>query len=133
MVERNNSFSSFNWGCGLSKFNIPFFIDNIVYGACNTHSGNTRVPVKQLITVMAHLPELSTNRIQSMLSKRRIIKGDEVLGERYCRIVLTSCNTLIKSMNYYIDIGKLSLSNTSSFSFHLDSECYNKYRDSLSC
>ncbi|WP_273874342.1 hypothetical protein [Serratia marcescens] len=123
-------FSGLHWNEDIGRYDMPYLLDDIIYGACNNHAVNTRIPVNQLITVMAHLSLLSTQSIQEMLSKRRVIKDQGVLGERYCRSILAACESLIKSMHYYMEQGKLDLSGNATFSFDIDAKNYNKYRHS---
>ena len=126
-------FSGLHWNDDAGKYDMAPLVDDIVYGACNNHTGNTRVPVNQLITVMSHLSLLSTRSIQDMLSKRRVINNGDVIGERYCRTILAACENLIESLGYYINKGQLELDGDASFIFDVDAKSYHKYRYSPSC
>ncbi|EFE95650.1 hypothetical protein [Serratia odorifera] len=126
-------FAGLHWNEGFGKYDMPYLLDDVIYGACNSHTNNTRIPVNQLIIVMAHLSLLSTQSIQEMLSKRRVIKEEGVLGERYCRSILAACESLIKSMGYYLEIGRLNLSGNTTFIFEIDAKAYHKYRYSPTC
>jgi len=126
-------FTGLHWNEDSGKYAMPYLLNDIIYGACNTHTVNTRIPVNQLITVMSHLSLLSTHSIKKMLSKRRVIKEEGALGERYCRSILAACESLIKSMTYYIEKGQLDLSDNTAFIFHTDAKAYYKYRYSPTC
>ncbi|MEN4889419.1 hypothetical protein [Erwinia billingiae] len=105
-------------------------LDDLVYSASTTSTGNTRIPVKQLVHVMRSA-DLSTKSIQDSLGKRRIIKGDEAPGDRYCQALLESASSLIKRIETHIERGNLSLSDGNSFSFDADTAAY-KRSDGLS-
>jgi len=107
------------------RSNMPNALDDLVYSASTTSSGNTRVPIKQLVNVMRG-EELSVKSIQASLGKRRIIKGGDAPGERYCRSLLESAECLIKRVELHQERGIINLSDSTSFQFNADKLAYER-------
>ncbi len=100
-------------------------VEDLVYSAATLNAGNTRIPVKQLIYVMRS-EQLSTKGIQDLLNKRRIIKGEEPLKERYCRDVRAAAESLIKRIEMHQERGTINLNDSSAFQFDEDSIAYER-------
>lgn len=127
--ELSNPYASFFANVQYSEetggSNISGVVDDLVYSACTASSGNTRLPVKQLLHVM-RCADLSVKGIQSYLSKRRIIKGEASIGERYSRSILASADALIKGIQRHEELGTINLNNSSAFQFDADSVAYER-------
>lgn len=100
-------------------------LGDLIYSASTTTSGNTRIPAKQLMNVM-RLPELTTKGIQSMLGKRRILKGEKAPEERYCQDLLAASESLIKRIEVHQERGTINLSHSSAFQFDADTEAFRR-------
>jgi len=98
-------------------------LGDLIYSASTTTSGNTRIPVKQLMNVM-RLPELSTKGIQNLLGKRRILKGEKAPEERYCQDLLCASESLIKRIEVHQERGTIDLNKSTTFQFDADTEAY---------
>ncbi|MHC3771824.1 hypothetical protein ACYDMD_06200 [Pantoea agglomerans] len=127
--ELSNPYASFFANVQYSEetggSNISGVVDDLVYSACTASSGNTRLPVKQLLHVM-RCADLSVKGIQNYLSKRRIIKGEASVGERYSRSILASADALIKGIQRHEELGTINLNDSSAFRFDADSVAYER-------
>ena len=118
-------FSSVQYNEDTDSNNMVDALDDLVYSASTASSGNTRIPVKQLVHVMRN-EDLSSKAIQNTLGKRRIIKGGEAPGIRYCQELLKSAESLIKRIEMHQERGTINLSDSSAFQFEQDSMDYER-------
>ncbi len=70
--------------------------------------------------------DLSSKAIQNTLGKRRIIKGDDTPGIRYCQQILESAESLIKRIEMHQERGTINLNDSSAFQFDEDSIAYER-------
>lgn len=118
-------FANVQYDENTGKSNMNSTLDDLVYSASTVSSGNTRIPVKQLVYVMRS-EDLSTKGVQGTLGKRRVIKGESSPKERYCRDVLSAAEHLIKRVDIYESMGRINLNDGYGFSFKTDSEDYGR-------
>ncbi|WP_145032399.1 hypothetical protein [Pantoea ananatis] len=118
-------FSNVQYREDTGSSNMVDALDDLVYSASTASTGNTRIPVKQLILVMRS-EQLSTKGIQESLSKRRIIKGEKAPGKRYCQQLLESAECLINRIEMHQERGNINLSDSSAFQFNADSKAYER-------
>lgn len=118
-------FSNVHYREDTGSSNMIDALDDLVYSASTASTGNTRIPVKQLVLVMRN-EQLSTKGIQEALSKRRIIKGDKAPGKRYCQQILESAESLIKRIDTHQERGTINLNDSSAFQFDEDSVAYER-------
>lgn len=118
-------FSNVHYREDTGSSNMVDALDDLVYSASTASTGNTRIPVKQLVLVMKS-DKLSTKEIQEALSKRRIIKGDKAPGKRYCQQILESAESLIKRIDTHQERGTINLNDSSAFQFEQDSMGYER-------
>lgn len=86
---------------------IPQWLDDVLTGAGNAHTGNTRVSSKLVFHLLSALPFITTALIRAhMNSKRNEITGDVISSDRYLREILSSCESTIKSIEYHLERGK---------------------------
>jgi hypothetical protein len=105
--------------------NMDTGVEDLVYSASTVNSGNTRIPVKQLVYVMRS-EQLTTKGIKDLLNKRRIIKGEKPLEDRYCRDIRAAAEHLIKRIDMHQERGTLNLNDSSAFQFNADSVAYER-------
>ena len=118
-------FSNVQYSEDTGASNMDSMVDDLVYSASTLSTGNTRIPVKQLVYVMRS-EELTTKGIQELLNKRRVIKGGEALEERYCRDIRAAAESLIKRIDMAQEDGALNLSTSDVFQFDADSVAYER-------
>lgn len=118
-------FSSVQYNEDTGTSNMVDALDDLVYSASTVSTGNTRIPVKQLVHVMRN-EDLSSKAIQNTLRKRRIIKGDDAPGIRYCQQILESAEHLIKRIEAHQERGTINLNDSSAFQFEEDSVAYER-------
>ncbi|MDJ0023237.1 hypothetical protein QM543_08060 [Pantoea eucrina] len=118
-------FSNVHYREDTGSSNMVDALDDLVYSASTASTGNTRIPIKQLVLVMKS-DKLSTKEIQEALSKRRIIKGDKAPGKRYCQQILESAESLIKRIDTHQERGTINLNDSSAFQFEQDSMGYER-------
>lgn len=127
--EENNAYASYfsnvHYYEDAGTSSMDTSLEDLVYSAATLNAGNTRIPVKQLIYVMRS-EKLSTKGIQALLNKRRIIKGEKPLEERYCRDVRAAAESLIKRIDTHQERGTINLNDYSSFQFEQDSMGYER-------
>ncbi|MCW5003869.1 hypothetical protein M7963_20345 [Enterobacter roggenkampii] len=106
---------------------MPSVIDDLVAGALRLKEGadNTEIPQGQLLFILAHLPTLSVEIIQELLSAKRILWKKDVPGIRYCQYLLRKCESVIESLSYHIERGNIE--KNSAFDFNQDAADYAKY------
>lgn len=118
-------FSNVHYNEYTGNSNMNSLVDDLVSAAANASTGNTRIPVKQLIHVMKS-ESLTTTGIQQMLSKRRILKGENSPEDRYCRSLRAAAEGVITRLESYENAGKTNLNDGYTFSFEADSESYRR-------
>lgn len=118
-------FSNVQYREDMGSSNMIDALDDLVYSASTASTGNTRIPVKQLVHVM-RAEELSTKGVQETLGKRRIIKGEKAPGKRYCQQILEAAEYLIKRIDMHQERGTLNLNDSSAFEFDTDSVEYER-------
>lgn len=118
-------FSNVQYREDTGSSNMIDTLDDLVYSASTASTGNTRIPVKQLVHVM-RAEDLSTKGVQEALGKRRIIKGEKAPGKRYCQQILEAAEHLIKRIDTHQERGTLNLNDSSSFQFNADSVAYDR-------
>lgn len=118
-------FSSVQYSEDTGSSNMVDALDDLVYSASTASTGNTRIPVKQLVHVMRN-EDLSSKAIQNTLGKRRIIKGDDAPGIRYCQQILSAAESLIKRIDTHQERGTINLNDSSAFQFGEDSVAYER-------
>lgn len=118
-------FSSVQYNEDTGSSDMVNALDDLVYSASTASTGNTRIPVKQLVHVMRN-EDLSSKAIQNTLGKRRIIKGDDTPGIRYCQQILESAESLIKRIDTHQERGTINLNDSSAFQFDEDSVAYER-------
>lgn len=93
---------------GYKQFSdIPQWLDDVLHGAGNAHTGNTRVSAKLVFHLLSALPFITTALIRAhMNSKRNEITGDIISSDRYLREILSSCESAMKSIEYHLERGK---------------------------
>lgn len=123
-------FSNVQYREDTGNSNMVDALDDLVYSASTASTGNTRIPVKQLILVMRS-EQLSTKGIQESLSKRRIIKGEKAPGKRYCQQLLESAECLINRIEMHQERGTINLNDSSAFQFNADSVAYERSQGAI--
>ncbi|TPD95541.1 hypothetical protein FJP68_01975 [Pantoea vagans] len=118
-------FSNVQYREDTGSSNMIDALDDLVYSASTASTGNTRIPVKQLVHVM-RAEELSTKGVQETLGKRRIIKGEKAPGKRYCQQILEAAEHLIKRIDMHQERGTINLNDSSAFQFDADSVAYER-------
>jgi hypothetical protein len=118
-------FSNVQYREDTGSSNMIDALDDLVYSASTASTGNTRIPVKQLVHVM-RAEELSTKGVQGTLGKRRIIKGEKAPGKRYCQQILEAAEHLIKRIDMHQERGTINLNDSSAFQFDADSVAYER-------
>lgn len=118
-------FSNVQYREDTGSSNMIDALDDLVYSASTASTGNTRIPVKQLVHVM-RAEELSTKVVQGTLGKRRIIKGEKAPGKRYCQQILEAAEHLIKRIDMHQERGTINLNDSSAFQFDADSVAYER-------
>lgn len=118
-------FSNVQYREDTGSSNMIDTLDDLVYSASTASTGNTRIPVKQLVHVM-RAEDLSTKGVQETLGKRRIIKGEKAPGKRYCQQILEAAEHLIKRIDMHQERGTLNLNDSSAFRFDADSVAYER-------
>jgi len=123
-------FSNVQYNEDTGTSNLDTSVEDLVYSASTVNSGNTRIPVKQLVYVMRS-EQLTTKGIKDLLNKRRIIKGEKPLEDRYCRDVRAAAEHLIKRIDMYQERGTLNLNDSSAFQFNADSVAYERSQGAI--
>lgn len=123
-------FSNVQYNEDTGTSNMDTSVEDLVYSASTVNSGNTRIPVKQLVYVMRS-EQLTTKGIKDLLNKRRIIKGEKPLEDRYCRDVRAAAEHLIKRIDMYQERGTLNLNDSSAFQFNADSVAYERSQGAI--
>lgn len=123
-------FSNVQYREDTGSSNMIDVLDDLVYSASTASTGNTRIPVKQLVHVMRS-EELSTKGVQETLGKRRIIKGEKAPGKRYCQQILEAAEHLIKRIDMHQERGTLNLNDSSAFQFNADSVAYERSQGAI--
>lgn len=118
-------FSNVQYNEDTGTSNMDTSVEDLVYSASTVNSGNTRIPVKQLVYVMRS-EQLTTKGIKDLLNKRRIIKGEKPLEDRYCRDVRAAAEHLIKRIDMHQERGTLNLNESSAFQFEADNLAYER-------
>jgi len=118
-------FSNVQYREDTGSSNMIDALDDLVYSASTASTGNTRIPVKQLVHVM-RAEELSTKGVQGTLGKRRIIKGEKAPGKRYCQQILEAAEHLIKRIDMHQERGTINLNDSSAFQSDADSVAYER-------
>lgn len=118
-------FSNVQYNEDTGNSNMDTSVEDLVYSASTVNSGNTRIPVKQLVYVMRS-EQLTTKGIKDLLNKRRIIKGEKPLEDRYCRDVRAAAEHLIKRIDMHQERGTLNLNDSSAFQFNSDNLAYER-------
>lgn len=86
---------------------IPQWLDDVLTGAGNAHTGNTRISAEMIFHFLKALPFITTALIRTHLNnKRSITTGDVVNSTRYIQELLSSCESAIKSIEYHLERGK---------------------------
>jgi len=123
-------FSNVQYNEDTGTSNMDTSVEDLVYSASTVNSGNTRIPVKQLVYVMRS-EQLTTKGIKDLLNKRRIIKGEKPLEDRYCRDVRAAAEHLIKRIDMHQERGTLNLNDSSAFQFNADSVAYERSQGAI--
>jgi len=123
-------FSNVQYREDTGSSNMIDVLDDLVYSASTASTGNTRIPVKQLVHVMRS-EELSTKGVQETLGKRRIIKGEKAPDKRYCQQILEAADHLIKRIDMHQERGTLNLNDSSAFQFNADSVAYERSQGAI--
>lgn len=93
----------------ISKYeNLSLWVDDVLTGAGRLSTGNSRVSPKLIFNLLQNLPFISTRDIKEHLnsSRLRILWGDTVDDDSYCRWLRTAVLSAMRSLDYHTDKGK---------------------------
>lgn len=124
-VFANMSYSEDTGCCSLGPK-----MDDLLYSVATTAEKSTRIPVKQLAFVMKN-EELSSKSIMEHLNKRRALKQEKGIGERYARILRNAADILIRRLGEPENHDVIQLDSGMSFCFEADTVAY-KHSDGVS-
>lgn len=87
---------------------LSVWVDDVLTGAGRLSTGNSRVSAKLIFNLLQHLPFISTREIKEHLnsSRMRVLWGETVDDDSYCRWLRTCLLSAIRSLDYHTAKGK---------------------------
>lgn len=85
---------------------LPQWLEDVIYGSGNNHSGNTRISGKLLFHVLRSMTTLSTALIRNHLNSKRSITTGDTVSIRYSQDILESVRSAIGAIEHQLLIGK---------------------------
>lgn len=92
---------------GYKKFSdLPQWLDDVLYGSGNAHEHGCRVPVKLVYCLLRDLPFISSAVIKTYINSKRDITTGDIVNDRYCRYIVATLESAMKSIEYHLERGK---------------------------
>lgn len=102
-------------------------MEDVLYSIASLSTGNTRIPVKQLMYVLK-CEELSTKAVQEHLNKRRALhpSDEEEIGERYAQSLVRSAECVVKRLQDPESASVFEDMPSCAFNFEVDTVAYTR-------
>lgn len=102
-------------------------MEDVLYSVASLSTGNTRIPVKQLMYVLK-CEELSTKTVKEHLNKRRALRpsDEEEIGERYAQSLVRTAECVVKRLQDPESASIFEDMPSCAFNYEVDSVAYTR-------